>query len=312
MYQTTVPQLFVQKTVKKLPFLQESIVAIKGISQEVFRDGQYQGSVRAGHLPSMKVRRGDVIYRVNLIPWQRTFVGTFVTKERYQRIYDMRIELEIVDPHLVLQQCFDGHNIAEALERSFQAMFQSYASRVDSAKLNSIEGWLNDWIARQQAACGIRITHFWPHVRDDPKHTEMERIALDDRITQLTLKVQREQELQKQQYKREQEMRQREYERIEQSKELAFEREEDNRNHMHELHKQLRGTAASEINEILRERIRETSERGKPVGEVAEDAMKLLSAFHESLQHGIVDSTIEDKETGAIIDEPNTSTLSSS
>jgi hypothetical protein len=73
----------------------------------------------------------------------------------------------------------------------------------------------------------------------------------------------------------------------------AFEREEETRDHMHELHLRLRETAAQELTDILRERIRYTFERGTPIGEVAADSMKLLTAFHESLLQGsVVDSTL--------------------
>jgi hypothetical protein len=72
-----------------------------------------------------------------------------------------------------------------------------------------------------------------------------------------------------------------------------FEREQETRQHMHQLHVRLRETAAVELTDILRERIRDTFERNGSIHEVAEDSMKLLNAFHESLHRGsVVDSTL--------------------
>jgi hypothetical protein len=77
-----------------------------------------------------------------------------------------------------------------------------------------------------------------------------------------------------------------------QEKQKAFEREEKTRQHIYDLHYQLRVAAAQELKEILRERIRDTFDRGKPIDDVAEESLKLLNAFHESLHRSYVDSTL--------------------
>ncbi len=61
---------------------------------------------------------------------------------------------------------------------------------------------------------------------------------------------------------------------------------------MFDLHYQLRVAAAQELKEILRERIRDTFDRGKPIDDVAEESLKLLNAFHDSLRRGYVFSTL--------------------
>jgi len=61
---------------------------------------------------------------------------------------------------------------------------------------------------------------------------------------------------------------------------------------MFDLHYQLRVAAAQELKEILRERIRDTYDRGKPIDDVADESMKLLNAFHDSLRRGYVFSPL--------------------
>ncbi len=100
-------------------------------------------------------------------------------------------------------------------------------------------------------------------------------------------------ELEKQEaFRREEEERQRLYERQELERQSEFEREEKARQHMFDLHYQLRMAAAQELKEILRERIRDTFDRGKPIDDVADESMKLLNAFHDSLRRGYVFSTL--------------------
>src|SRR5258708_1424352 len=93
-------------------------------------------------------------------------------------------------------------------------------------------------------------------------------------------------------FEREEEERQFKYEVGKRERQRDFEREEDARQHMFDLHYQLRVAAAQELKEILRERIRDTFDRGKPIDDVAEESLKLLNAFHDSLRRGYVFSTL--------------------
>ncbi len=93
-------------------------------------------------------------------------------------------------------------------------------------------------------------------------------------------------------FRREEEERQFKYEVGKRERQRDFEREEDARQHMFDLHYQLRVAAAQELKEILRERIRDTYDRGKPIDDVADESMKLLNAFHDSLRRGYVFSPL--------------------
>ncbi len=153
-----------------------------------------------------------------------------------------------------------------------------------------------------------RIRNFEKRIHD---HNELARQRAFEREEQVLQHSheRREQEKQKA-FEREERTRQRMYERLEleqqrefereedaeqlvyeirkQEKIKAFEREEKTRQHIFELHYQLRTAAAQELKEILRERIRDTFDRGRPIDDVAEESLKLLNAFHESLHRGYV------------------------
>ena len=125
-------------------------------------------------------------------------------------------------------------------------------------------------------------------------------------------------------YERRELEKQKEFERQEEEKQLideirkqekqeAFKREEMTRQHIFELHYQLRNAAAQELKEILRERIRDTFDRGRPIDDVAEESLKLLNAFHESLHRGsVIDSTLSSgSSTSGNGTSPDADTISS-
>src|SRR5438132_12605899 len=119
----------------------------------------------------------------------------------------------------------------------------------------------------------LQISHW--SLRDDPKRKEIDAVVKEAERNKVS--VTKKAEIQKLEERLERER---------DSDQRAFEREQETMEHMHKLHLELRETAARELTDILRERIRYTFERGTPIDEVAEDSMRLLNAFHESLQRG--------------------------
>src|SRR5258707_12367499 len=87
-------------------------------------------------------------------------------------------------------------------------------------------------------------------------------------------------------FEREEEERQFKYEVGKRERQRDFEREEDARQHMFDLHYQLRVAAAQELKQILPARLRDTSDRGKPIDPGAEESLHHLTACHESLHSG--------------------------
>src|SRR2546430_15649919 len=84
-----------------LSLFDQDILVKEGVSQEVFRGEEYLGAVRPASfykekasslntLPHKKVRRGDIVYLVKLVPQPYNFTGTVQTQDKYQRIYEMQ------------------------------------------------------------------------------------------------------------------------------------------------------------------------------------------------------------------------------
>ncbi len=153
-----------------------------------------------------------------------------------------------------------------------------------------------DQLAMSIKAENQRLEDHFQRIRDSNKRfherRELEAQRKFEREEEERQRLYERRELERQsEFEREEEERQFKYEVGKRERQRDFEREEDARQHMFDLHYQLRVAAAQELKEILRERIRDTFDRGKPIGEVAEESLKLLTAFHESLYRGYVFST---------------------
>ncbi len=288
--------------VKAVPVFGRTIAAIENYSLEVFRGGDCLGSVRMSgpefvnytgqESVKMKVYNGDIIYRVSLVSQPVSISGSFTTKDKYVRIYDITIDLVVSAPDLFVRgYCLGKDPVNFAIEK-FKSSLQAYASRAEHDKVVAIKRLPDAWNNRLCEDTGMKVLQIseW-NLRDDPKRVEMFTIVQEAEKNKVSMTKQAEMQRLKERLGRERDAEQR-----------AFEREEETLEHMHKLHLRLRETAAQEVTEILRDRIRNTFERGTPIDEVAEDSMKLLNAFHESLQRGsIVDSTLSSGSSASAI-----------
>ena len=154
----------------------------------------------------------------------------------------------------------------------------------------------------------------WQDLQEDPKRGEAAAIQREAGKDQLAIRIKAENQRLEDQFQRIRDSnrrfherreleRQSEFERMEEERQLKyeigklerqseFEREEKARQHMFDLHYQLRVAAAQELKEILRERIRDAYDRGRPIDDVAEESLKLLNVFHDSFRRGYVFSTL--------------------
>ncbi|HCP74194.1 MAG TPA: hypothetical protein DIU08_06085 [Ktedonobacter sp.] len=108
---------------------------IKEVSQEVFRDGKHfksiyplkdqVGGAISKSSGSVKIRKGDIIYRISLAPQPYNFVGTIQTRDKYQRIYEMSIELIVSNAKLFAILCFHDKDPVASVVREFKGAFQS-------------------------------------------------------------------------------------------------------------------------------------------------------------------------------------------
>ncbi len=297
-------ELIRTEIVKAIPLFGRTISAVNGYSLEVFHGQIHIGSVRdRGSVPAnntgresqkLRVNNGDVIYKVNIVHVPVPIVGSLMTQDKYVRIYDITVDLVVSNPILFVQEYQLGKDPIKLTIEKIKSSLQDYASQTEHNKLVRFNRPRDVWNNDLHVDIGIMVMQIrWQDLREDPKRDEAAAIRREAEKKKKSITTQDEIQKLEDTFERERGALKREYERDEQLKQNEFKREEETRQHIHRLHLQLRETAAQELTDILRERIRYTFERGTEIDEVAEDSMKLLNAFHESLQRGsLVDSTL--------------------
>src|SRR6266851_4444472 len=251
----------------------------------------------------MKVNHGDIIYRVNILPHSVPIVGSFTALDNFVRIYDVTLDLVVSDPVLFVQGYRLGKDPVKLAIEVFTSAFQKYAAKTEHDKLKILRPPDDTWKNSLSADTGMKVAQISQSTfRDDPVRLQMAAMQQDAGKDQLAISIKAENQRLEDNFQRIRDSNrrfherreletQRKFEREEEERQHVYEREEDARQHMFDLHYQLRVAAAQELKEILRERIRDTYDRGKPIDEVAEESLKLLTAFNESLHRGYVFST---------------------
>jgi hypothetical protein len=271
----------------------------------------------------MKVADRDVIYWVKVFPQPIPLVGSFITLDNFVGIYDMTFDLVVSDPVLFAKDYRQGKDPVHLAIERFKTPFLDYVTKAERDKLKILRQpdsvvWngiiRNNSLSADTGMKIVQVSRLTFRDRDDPVRVQMAAMQQDAGKDQLAISInaenqrlegnfqrirdsnrrfheRRELEIQRK-FEREEEERQHLYERQELERQSEFEREEDARQHMFDLHYQLRVAAAQELKEILRERIRDAYDRGKPIDDVADESMKLLNAFHDSLRRGYVFSTL--------------------
>lgn len=309
---------FVQtENVQALPMWERNISSEDGYSLEIFRSGEHFASVRprtAGSASTtrrksvqkpqqMRIDNGDVIYWVNIVPQPIPVVGIFTTLDNFACIYDITLDLVVSDPVLFVQGYRLEKDPVLLTMESFKKAFLDYAAKTEYDKLNVLRPPDNVWNDSLSKDTGMRVAQIsrWS-LRGDPQRLETAKLYRDAVKDMLAIIIKSENQMLEDQFERIRDFekrihdrdelaRQREFERSELEKQKAFDREERTRQHIFELHYQLRTAAAQELKEILKERIRDTFDRGKPIDSVAEESLKLLDAFQKSLYKGYIDAT---------------------
>lgn len=323
--------------VKALPIFGRGISAVPNYSLEVFRADipilsmpprSASPASKSGQKPiKIKVRNGDVIYRISSIPHSVPIVGSFTTIDNYVRIYDMTLDLVVSDPVLFAQGYRLGKDPVNLAIEIFKSGFLYHAAKTEHDKVKILQvpdPKFNDDLAKDT---GMKIAQIsQSSLRADPMRVQPAALRQDADQKKLEMDIKAEIQGHEDELSRIRDAGRRIYDRREQSKQNDFEREEKARQltfellelkrqkeferaqeklqnehqfnlrhlvreaevqeHMHQLHYRLRETAAVELTEIFKERIRDTFERGRSFDGVAEDSLKLLHAFNESLLKG--------------------------
>lgn len=275
---------------KTLPFLSHTLPNLQNVSQEIFRDGKYIGTVSPYNQgsSSRKVCNGDIIYRVKLLPQIYSFAGTLTTRDNYMPTYDMALELQVNNSHIFIQYYLQQNDPVNSVITQLKELFQQHVAQLEHDKIINPELLLERW-NNSFSNLGVKITQICKFtLRDDPKRTKELVLSQDTEMKKALIKAQAEIQFLEDQQTRQLKAEQKEFERQEKWKQESFNREEEIRQQIHELHKDLRKIAAEELKMILCDRIREAYDRNEEISEVAEESMKLLNAFNESLQQGAI------------------------
>lgn len=299
--------------VKVLPIFGQMISAENNYSLVVFWCGEYIGSKPArnapprsmsGHKPIKKVKNGNIIYWVSSANYPVSIGGQCTTKDHYIRIYEMTLDLMVVNPVLFAQ----GYRLGkDPLKMAVEAARSEFLDYVTQTKHDFLQDWLPDSKFNERLAkeTGMKVTISRQAIRVDPKHVQPVAPGLEADINDLEMlrediqkfkeelkTIRDEQEtirLEDDKMYRRQD-RQIEIERnreISRQKHIStlenLKRKEEEAEHIHQLHSQLLETAAQELAYILKARIQDIYESNRPIDEVVKVSDDFMKALHESL-----------------------------
>lgn len=287
----------VQKsTVDAFPLVGRTIYAHDGVSYEVFRKDLYLGSVRlpdnesrTNEVQQMKVQRGDMLYCVPLTPITIELSGTFTTKDRYSRLYDMQAQLLVSDS---VRFIFAYRRELDPLGRARQQIKERYEfcmtdrEHDEAGRAVSFDR-LNKLL---HIDFGLELITYKSTLRSDQKYIQLHEIALNEKVTESQLRAtMKEQELRTELTQQQKVM------------ENAFKRDEEEKEHIHKLKKSFRETAAKELKIILAERIREVYDRQGSVRAASQEYIDLQGVFDHVLQGHLAGPSLQDEDEESTI-----------
>lgn len=275
----------------------------EGVSQEIFRGGQRIGSIRPPGITSgnaedmisapIKVRKGDVIYRVSLVPQPYNFVGTIQTKDGYQRIYDMHIELVVSNSVLFIFWYCQGNDPANSVISQFKEDFQIYASKFDHDKLDSLRPVYNNFNNWSSNHYGMKVTNPQHGFRKDEKRVKALEIQQNAELRKREIEAEAEIKALEEKFRMARERRQKEFDREEKKNQSDFARAQRLQHHLNEARIKLLNKTVDDLVSINSARIRDALDYGGSIKMILEASLKPLNVF-----------SAPSREDGDIVDAP--------
>lgn len=274
------------------PLFEKILSPLPGKHQEVFR-----GSIPAGSvLPlearrpegctaeSVRVRRGDSIYQIAVRTQRSLLVGTILTRDRYQCLYEVDIAWQVSNP----LQCAYMYHHGEHAERNALAFMkealQAHASGVDHDQLEVLPFPFEQWIKALRERYGLTAACSRPLFRFDDQKTQEDKVVQTARLKQFTLEKEASVKRAEDEIKREQDRQQKQFERDEKRKQNEFVREEKLRYHINEARIKLLNQSVEELVQINKERLRDAADYNGSFKSILEDSLRLLYAFQRAPQ----------------------------
>ncbi len=281
------------EVIKSVPFWGRRILAKEGYSQQLFKNKEYECTLRPYNTKSeskplaMRVYNGDAIYKIDLRPHSIPFVGSFKTKDNFVRIYDFTLVLIVSNPVIFARGYSVGQDpVFLAMDAIHQALVK-FGEEHEHDQLSKLVQPALDWNNFLADETGVRVEKITKWIlHEDMKRLKTAEIEQD--TDKIKLLVQREAETK-----------------------ILRERSERERaalQHMYQLHHLLSTTAANELKAILQERIRDAFESGETIDKVARETMDLLNALYKGIENFSYSNGAFDAKNGASSAANGTST----
>ncbi len=287
-----------------LPFFDQDILVIEGISQEVFRGKNHHGSVKAGSA-LVKARRGDIIYYVTLTPQWYTFTGTIQTQDKYHITYKMQTELVVTNPKRVVEQYRQSKDPSGWMIDRLKKIFEGWAAGIGHDKLDdSAKPSFDATLQLLGVDCGVSIRRYsWNFIPAPTslkeleiyQNTKLRKIEMRSAHEIKMIEIENEHEVKDLDAKlrRERERDQKAFDREEKLKENKVSREEKRRKEQNEAYIKLLSETVKNLVEINRWLIHDALDYDRSVKAVLQNYLKLLEVFDSSLpeEGKVIDTT---------------------
>lgn len=294
-----------------------------GYFQDIYRNGQFVGTVPPlERLPEdqpyrsqLRLYKGDNIYRIPATSIPYSFQGTLTTREHYQRIYDVEVELEVQNRQSLIKEYQKSHDPARWAIYHYKQHFEAEALQHEYDRLSEIKSSLAAKSEQLNTTFGIKILNPRWNIKDDPQRLQDDEIYLEqerkkrslrdeadqkesllqleqrNEITRLRLQLdtlKHQTELRRKEMELEAELKDfearakresEEFKRNEILRKNAFGREEQMRTAQHEVRMKLLNHTLEVLVASNAERIRDVLECNGSARAILEDALKLLDVF---------------------------------
>jgi hypothetical protein len=258
------------EVIKSAPFWGRKILAKEGYSQQLFRNKEYDCTLRPYDEKtetkplSVRVYNGDAIYKIDIRPHAIPFVGSFKTKDNFVRTYDFTLVLIVINPVIFAKGYSVGQDPVFLAVDSIHKALVKFGEEHEHDKLSKLVQPALDWNTFLAEDTGVRVDKITKWIlHEDIK--KLKRAEIEQDTDRIKLLVQREADTQ-----------------------LLRERSDRKRaalEHIYQLHELLSDSAANELKAILQERIRDAFESGETIDKVAKETIDLLNTLYKGIEN---------------------------
>src|SRR5207253_5002842 len=126
-------------------------------------------------IPSVKAHKGDIIYRVYLTPQPYDFTGIITTKDRFRRMYDVHLQLQVNNSKKFVESYRADKDPVGSTIDVFRIQFEHFFSRLMHDEIDSSRVGINKLNQSLSDLFGIIvISQSWRFHPDPYRENELE------------------------------------------------------------------------------------------------------------------------------------------